>query len=65
MYYLGLRLCFSVDSPELLLKKGDCFDFWFFQNFFMSFLINLSNRLAGIINLLRKDNELSFALVRQ
>lgn len=31
----------------------------------MSFLINFSNRLAHLINLLRKDNEVYFALARQ
>lgn len=63
--YIHLHFQFSVDSCELLLKKGNSFyNFCFFQYFFMSFSINLSNTLAGLINLLRKDNEVSFALVR-
>ena len=65
MYYPDLHFCFSVDYPELLLRKRWCFDFWLFQKFFMSFLINLSSRLAHLINLPRKDNKVSFALARQ
>lgn len=58
-------LCFPVDSSELLLKKGDCFDFWYFWNFFMSFLINPSNRFTHLINFLRKDNEVYFPSAKQ
>lgn len=66
MCYLDPLFWFSVYSSELLLKQGDpILIFLLFQNFLMSFLINLSNRLASLINLLRKNNEVSFTLERQ
>lgn len=55
MYYLDPLFWFSVDSSELLLKQGDpILIFDYFKTFLMSFLINLNNRLASLINLLRK-----------
>lgn len=58
-------LFYSGSSWVVAKKEWLSFGFLYFQNFFMSFLINLSNRLADLINLLSKDNEVSFALARQ